>query len=594
MEQTSTEPARTSRSRQPARHGLAPGNWGLPPGLKADRLAWIVLAGLMAVAAAFLYHETRDTTFWFDEWDWVEHRRGNDLDSFLRGHNGHLSLVPVAIYKVLFAVAGLDDYAPYRMVLILAHLACVVLVFVYARRRVGNVVALLAATLILFLGPAWQDILWPFQMGWLISLAAGLGALLTLDREDRAGDGWSCILLGLSLASSSLGVPIALGLAVEALWGRHRWRDGWIVAAPLTLYALWWLGYHDSAFLRHNVVLTPGFVADGIAASLAALTGLAGPTVPDGAGTLLDWGRPLAIAAAALLIWRVARVGTVPVRVLVLILTPLSFWILTALNRAQISPPFSSRYVYVGAFFVVLLAVELARGTRVQWRAGLLIGLAVAAATVANVGLIRDGGRFLRGSAEATTAGLGALELGRPKVDRDFVAQALPGSPFVIVTAGAYFAAADELGSPAASASEIAAQSEGARRVADTHLMDIHGVELEPSAGDVRAVRRPVVDSVVGGEVRGRGPCAAFRPAGVTSTNAGSGVEVTVPRTGLLVTAIGGPARVGVRRFADRFQSLGTLAPSRRAAVRIGPDLAPQPWRLRVTTSERASVCTIR
>ena len=39
-------------------------------------------------------------------------RRGSSLGTFLEPHNGHFSLVPIVLYKVLFATAGLDDYAP--------------------------------------------------------------------------------------------------------------------------------------------------------------------------------------------------------------------------------------------------------------------------------------------------------------------------------------------------------------------------------------------------------------------------------------------------------------------------------------------------
>ena len=130
--------------------------------LEPTTLAWIALAVLLVAAAAFFYYETRGTTLWVDEWDWAQNRRGWDLDTFLRPHNGHLSLVPVAIYKLLFATAGLTHYAPYRIVLIAAHLLCVGLVFVYASRRVGSYLGVIAAALILFLGPAWQNILSPF------------------------------------------------------------------------------------------------------------------------------------------------------------------------------------------------------------------------------------------------------------------------------------------------------------------------------------------------------------------------------------------------------------------------------------------------
>ena len=136
-------------------------------------LTWLALAALLVAAAALLLYETRGTTFWVDEWQWFLHRRDTSLSTFLEPHNEHLSLVPLAIYKALFALAGTDSYTPYRLPVIAAHLGVTMLVYVYATRRVGAVLGLLAATLILLLGPAWQNFMWGFQVGWLISLGAG-------------------------------------------------------------------------------------------------------------------------------------------------------------------------------------------------------------------------------------------------------------------------------------------------------------------------------------------------------------------------------------------------------------------------------------
>src|SRR6186997_1258495 len=77
-------------------------------------LAWVALVAMMVVAGALFLYETRATATWFDEWEWVLGRRGDDVGTFLRPHNGHLSLVPIAIYRVLFATAGLEHYGPYR------------------------------------------------------------------------------------------------------------------------------------------------------------------------------------------------------------------------------------------------------------------------------------------------------------------------------------------------------------------------------------------------------------------------------------------------------------------------------------------------
>ena len=173
------------------------------------RLVRPALGGALLLTGALLFYITRHTTFWFDEWLWVVHRRGNSLSTYLDPYNEHLSLVPIAIYKLLFATAGIRDYVPYRVLVIAGHLGCCGLLFVYARRRVGAFLALVAAALILVLGPGWQNILWPFQIAWLMSLAAGVGALMLLERADRPGDLSALLLLLLAIASSSIGVPFA-------------------------------------------------------------------------------------------------------------------------------------------------------------------------------------------------------------------------------------------------------------------------------------------------------------------------------------------------------------------------------------------------
>jgi len=299
-------------------------------------------------------YETRGTTLWFDEWQWALERRGGDVDTYLRPHNEHLSLVPVAVYKALFATVGIERSIPYRAVLVVAQALCAAIVYAYARPRVGTLPALACAALLLTLGPGWQDLLWPFQISWLLSLAAGIGALLALDRGDRRGEAAACALVVLSLASSGIGVAIAVGVLVDVLWRRPP--AAWVVVAPAVLYAAWWLGWEDAVLGDGDVLRAPGFAADGVAATASALTGTAG------GDATLGWGRPLAVAAAALLVWRLVRLGRVPGRVAALGTMLAVFWLLTGARRAQLASPEESRYLYVGALLVLLLVVELARG----------------------------------------------------------------------------------------------------------------------------------------------------------------------------------------------------------------------------------------
>ena len=572
----------------PAADARPDDRWQRLAHIEPSTLAWIALGVMLVVAAGALYHLTRGTTFWFDEWNWVTGRRGNDAGAFLDSYNGHFSLIPVAIYRLLFATAGLSHYGPYRVVLIAADLVSALLVFVYAKRRVGDLLGLIAAALVLFLGPGWQDILWPFQVAWLISLAAGVGALLMLDRRTRGGDILGCVCLGISLASSGVGVVVALGLVVDVTVGRRRWRDGWIVAIPLVLYAVWWIAYQVST--RSSALhLLPGFVANEVAVSAGSLTGLAGSTGFGGKGDLLTWGRPFALVALVLVGWRLFYLKRVPTRVLSLATMLGSFWVLTAWTRAWLSgtQAWASRYLYVDALLLVLLAAELAAGIAISRNVRVVIAVVLGLAVVGNVNALRQEAEVVRTSGEATRADLGALQIGRNLETPDYVAQYMPGYPLVRVGARDYFAAAKSLGSPAATPGEIVAEPNPARQVADSELIRIHQIALRSAAAGATLGARPVVKQSAGA-VRLQGACVVLTRG---SSAKSAFVEVIIPPAGVIMTAGGGPATVGIRRFADISHPLGTLADSAPAAVRIAPDRATQPWLLTITPTRRVAVC---
>src|SRR5262249_7292455 len=116
-------PGATPTARTPS------GRWRRLGRLDQRTVSWAALVVLLLATGIFLFRETRATTLWFDEWSWALHRRGGGADALLDPHNQHLSLIPVAIYKLLFATAGLGDYRPYRALGIIGHLGCVALVF---------------------------------------------------------------------------------------------------------------------------------------------------------------------------------------------------------------------------------------------------------------------------------------------------------------------------------------------------------------------------------------------------------------------------------------------------------------------------------
>ena len=197
--------------------------------------------------------------------------------------------------------------------------------YVLAARRVQVFPALLAAALILFLGAAWEDLLWGFQVGYLLSVGRRLGrvgaagAAAALERRR----GVLCLIV--AVGSSSLGIAVMVGVAVELAWQR-RWREGWIVLVPVLLYALWYLGYGESQVTSSSLINAPGFAEDLAAAAFGAL-----------AGRGLEWGRPLALLGLVVLLRRLVRPLPVSPRLAGLLAAGLALWVVTAVARSTIS-----------------------------------------------------------------------------------------------------------------------------------------------------------------------------------------------------------------------------------------------------------------
>jgi hypothetical protein len=541
----------------------------------------------LVAAAALIVHLTRGTTFWFDEWNWALYRRAGGLQSLLTPYNGHFSLIPVAIYKILFATAGAGNYLPYRIMIVLGDMCCVALLYVYVRRRAGGYLALLAALAILFLGPAWQDILWPFQIAWLIAMAAGMGAFLMLDRRDTLGDVLACLLLVIALASTSVGVAITAGALVEVVLARRRLAHAWIVAIPIGLYLLWSIGYQNTSIHISGVGQVWKAIADSAAASLSVPLGLSGQTVANPTGTILAFGFPLLLGAVVLLWWRTRKLGAWPARAFSLSAVLLSFWILIALER---SAPLAGRYLEVDALFALLLCSELARGLALRRSVGIVLGVITVAALISNIAIMRGGAAYLRLTATATRAELTGLSIARANIPPGYISRVLPGYPFVQVRASAYYAMERAIGTPADTQQQLASAPADARAVTDAQLVDAGEIRAfsapaRPAYGSV-----PTVVHVAETAIRAHAACLSVRQSPSALEDPRTQLVLTVPPGGLLVTTARS-ARVGVRRFGIGAHPL--VSPSTRSAfvVRALPDAARQPWQLILQVTASATVC---
>jgi len=530
-----------------------------------------LLAAAMAASGVLLVVLGSRLSFFLDDWVFILYKRDFSLDAFLAPDNEHLVAGPVAVWKLMLATFGLGSALPYRVVSTAMLLLGAWFLFVWIRRRIGGWPALLMTLPILFLGAAFEDLFWFASITFLGSMACGLGMLVALDRRDKVGDRIACAWLVGSMLFSSLWLAFAVGAVVDVALrrGDRDWRRrAFVVAVPVALYAIWWLGWGnngESSVTLHNIATTPLFALDSFAAAIGALVGLATPGegLPSPPG--LDWGRPLAVALGALATWRLYRMERVPRSLWVILAIALAFWIFGGIAVKPGRVPWASRYQYPGAAMVLLVAAGMLRGLKLDRRLLPPALIAVAVSLAGNGLLIQQSYDFYLATSQLIKANLSAMEISRNTVEPNFyLEEEFADTGFDHIDAGSYFSAVDAFGSPAYTIPELQASPEPARFAADKVLLNALRVSIEP-------ISRSAVPS------HGCFPVDSSR-------------QFRVPPGGVAVLAGSQPVTdVKMRRFATPgensplpvdFQT--EIAPHQAVAIAIPVDLSNVPWRVQL------------
>jgi hypothetical protein len=567
---------------------------GAEPGLdridpRAPLAVALVASGILLLV--WLSH----LTFFGDEWDPLLYRRGFSLDVLLRPHAEHILLGPTLIYKGVQATIGMESLFPYAVISTVSFLGSVVLLFVYLRRRVDHWLALAGVLPVLFMGTASEVLLWPFEVSFTASMAAGIGALLALERGDVRGDAIACGLLVLSLSFSELAVSFALGAAVLMILVRRPWSRFYVVIVPILLYVLWYAGWGHTAESHlsvRNVVDSPIYLLKGLAASASSLLG-----VPNSVREAAAEGRlplvPLIVLGliplvAAVVLRKRSRMSlAAPFWSALVVL--ISFWLLTAASEAPGRSPWASRYQYVGGVLLLMVLASLASGIRVRG-AVILTALAVGGlAAIANLRVLYDEYGRRADLATRERGALAAFQVGGASADPGFTAGPHNTDiiPLYSVAVGPYLSAIDAFGSPAYSASELLEAPEDARVAGDQLLaqaeqLRLTAVDQPPPAGGPP----PVVADGIATTASPPGSCLTVPGTGDASP------PVELPRPGVTVTGpVGSVETVELRRFASSFSIRYELRGT--AVLLIRTDRSPRPWLLRVSGPGPTRICGI-
>ena len=538
-----------------------------------DLAAWPVLALVCVASLLTLTLLGTRLTFFNDDWYFLLQRPGLTADSLLTPHNGHLSVVDVLLYKGLVELFGLNSQLPFRLVLALAVAAVGIMVYLLVSARAGRFLGLVAATLVVFLGPAWEDLLFFASIGLVGSLATGLGALVALERDTPRREAVACALLVCSIGFSDAGLAFVVAATI-ALALRRRPRQLWVAAVPIAVFAMWWLSYGSdapSSVSGSNVEHVPRYTIDAVSTGLTSIAGL---NHGDAATVLRRGHFLLLVAGLALVVWWL-RGGRPRAAVFVFLGGGLAFWGLAGANYIPGREPSASRYQLIDAVLLILIGAELFRPGRLRPRTAAVIGGLALLALASNVDALAAGFRFMREQSAYVRTDLGALELARGRASGDVrLYETVAHNPFLSgVSARRYYAESDAHGSPPfSSPEEIASAPPRQRQAADHILAAAYG--MAPRSARAPASRR-----------------ACRRLA---ASSAGAGSETGLSARGDWITNLGKDAvALGVRRFAPASTPayIGFLPSHSTARVAAPHDAVAGNWHLLAKGAEALEVC---
>jgi hypothetical protein len=325
--------------------------------------ARLIVIGLAVIASTAILWLSRGYTFYFDEWDFIQSAPDWDWASYLQPHNEHPSMLFRLIYATLLSTVGMHSYVPYMAVLLVLHSITALLLFELVRRRAGDLVGVAFAACLMVLGAGWENLLWAFQIGFVGSVACGLGMLLALlepSRPRRLPAG--AALLTASLMFSGIGLFFGVAAATMLALTPDRRRELlWFAPVAIAL-AAWYLAFGHSGTpavppaRASNLFVLPAYFAWGLAGSVGGIIGVTG-----GAAILV-----LILAAVSIgFAWWRHRPDPLALGVVAALIT---FYLVTGLARAQLGYEQSGagRYAYIGAVFWLILLADAAR--LLQWR----------------------------------------------------------------------------------------------------------------------------------------------------------------------------------------------------------------------------------
>ena len=506
----------------------------------------------------------------------------------------------MVFYKGAFSTIGIDDYLPYRLVGMALTVAAAALFLVLGARRVGYLIALPGAVLLLFLGSSSEVTATALRIPTQIAVVAGLGMLLALERRDLRGDLAACVLLLVSITSHPLGTAFAAA-AIVLVVARpipERWRRAWVFGVPLLLFGAWYVTLRqplpEGPGLGDQLGDLPRFEAESLAVMAAAATGVFRSPI---SGEIHFLTPLTAVVAAVVAVTVCARALTtrMPASFWAIVAAALVLFAAPAFASGQVRSPAATRYIFPGVIMLLLLLAEVGHGAnlkahRVRVAAGVAVAVVFLFAIFSNARVLEQNAQMWATVGSQVRAALAAEDLARGHIDSTFRVEDPFARPpiqlnFIALTAEQYFTTASTYGSPAFTPAQARAEPPAIRGVTDVILARALALRLAPAGSLPRpSGTRPRVLSTTG-EVHASMPgCVTLMPGGASPSS-----EIELPAGGV---ALAGADERTIQLALARFGAIYTdhvepLLSSGIASLKIPSDTDPTPWKLLIRGARR-------
>lgn len=364
----------------------------------------LFFVALLFSSLVYLLRKGQGLTFFFDEWDFVL-SRSFSISDLLGPHNGHLSIIPVSFFSLWKSIFGISSYVPYQILGLLVHGSVCLGAYVLVRRR-SPLLATSAGIVIALLGAGWQNIMWPFQIGMMGSLSAGLWAMHEFSKPKPSSTRTS-ILVAMSLMCAGGGVAVFVTIFFLAVIKRNTSAISRLIIVGI-LYALWYVKYGTPQSQPGNFGKTPQFVVDSAWGAAGAI-GAQGSEFAWGYLSVLVFFLGIALVRKQTIFTSFAALMTVFIT-----------WCLTGLSRAHLGDPNASRYLYVGAVLLIV-AMAMVLPPILIGRLSLVLCLLVPFLILPNLKTLKAGAEGLQDVSLHLRSSLTGLEI----IDGEL----LPGQP---------------------------------------------------------------------------------------------------------------------------------------------------------------------